>query len=305
MALLDADFVKKLDRLDILSKRILAGRMKGERRTKKRGESIEFADFRDYSAGDDLRRLDWNVFARLDKLFLKLFLEEEDLSVYVLLDASASMAYGEPSKLLFAKRVAAALGYVGLARGNRVVTTAFAGAPKLGEEEPLGGAGEPAPGPGSIRGKGAAPRLFGYLEGVEARGATDLRSAFRRFSAQNQRPGVAVVISDLLDRAGIEEALRFLQARRMEVFVIHVLAPQELEPGLAGELRLIDQETRERVDVTASYPLLKQYQKTLERFLGLSKEYCTRRGMGYLLVSSAQPFDELVLKYLRTRGLVK
>jgi uncharacterized protein (DUF58 family) len=308
MPLLDAEFVKKLDRLDLVSRRVLAGRMKGERRTRRRGESIEFADFRDYSPGDDLRRLDWNVFARLDRLFLKLFLEEEDLSVYLLVDASASMRYGEPQKLAFAAKVAAALGYIGLARGNRVVTTAF----RTAEPAPRAAADAPAAppaldlaSPGPIRGKGQAARLFQFLETLEPRGATDLRSAFRRVAAEQTRRGLAIVVSDLLDRAGFEDAFRFLLARRMEVFVLHVLAPAELRPEVAGELRLIDMEDGDRVEVTASVPLLRQYQKTLERFLGAARDYCLRRSIGYLLASSADPFDELVLRYLRSRGLLK
>lgn len=303
MPLLDADFIRKIDRLDLVSRRVLAGRLKGERRTKRRGESIEFADFRDYSPGDDLRRLDWNVYARLDRLFLKLFLEEEDLSVYLLLDASASMGEGNPKKSELAAKVAAALGYIGLARGNRVVATAFKGAAPPAE----GAAPAPAElaSPGPIRGKGQVPRLFSFLEALEPRGATDLAGAFRRFAAQNSRRGVAIVISDLLDRAGFEDAFRFLLARRMEIFVVHVLSERELRPELAGELRLIDMEDQERVEVTASVPLMRQYQKTLERFLGEARDYCLHRAMGYLLASTSDPFDELVLRYLRSRGLLK
>jgi uncharacterized protein (DUF58 family) len=301
MPLLDPDFVRKLDRLDFISRRVLAGRMKGERRTKRRGESIEFADFRDYAAGDDLRRLDWNVYARLDRLFLKLFLEEEDLSVYILLDASASMGFGEPSKLDFAKRLAAALGYIGLSRGNRVVAASFQGG--VSDDGLTSEAELSAPAP--IRGKGGAARLFGFLEGLDPGGETDLRGALRRFTAANARPGLAIVLSDLLDRRGFEDALKLLQARRMEVFLIHVLSRAELDPELAGELRLVDLEDQDKVDLSASRPLLKQYKKTVERFLGLARDYCLRHAMGYLLVTTEQPFEDLVLKVLRARGLVK
>jgi uncharacterized protein (DUF58 family) len=230
----------------------------------------------------------------------------------LLLDASASMREGDPKKSEFAAKVAAALGYIGLARGNRVVATAFLGAEdeprppaEPAEKKPPRAAAAELASPGPIRGKGQVPRLFSFLEALEPRGATDLAGAFRRFAAQNSRRGVAIVISDLLDRAGFEDAFRFLLARRMEIFVVHVLSERELRPELAGELRLIDMEDQDRVEVTASVPLMRQYQKTLERFLGAARDYCLHRSMGYLLASTSDPFDELVLRYLRSRGLLK
>src|SRR2546421_6782762 len=124
--LLDPAFMARLDQLDVMSRKLLAGKLKGERRSKRRGQSVEFADYRNYVVGDDLRFIDWNVYGRLDRLFLKLFLEEEDLSLYVLLDVSKSCDYGDPNKALYIKRVAAARGYVGLVNYNRVTISAVA-----------------------------------------------------------------------------------------------------------------------------------------------------------------------------------
>src|SRR5436853_7920952 len=124
--LLTSEFMARHDQLDVRSRKLLAGKMKGERRSKRRGQSVEFADYRNYVIGDDLRFIDWNIYARLDKLFLKLFLEEEDLSLYVLLDVSKSCDYGEPNKAIYLKRVAAALGYIGLVNYNRVTIAAMA-----------------------------------------------------------------------------------------------------------------------------------------------------------------------------------
>src|SRR5437764_15141975 len=124
--LLDPGFMARLDQLDLISRKLLAGKMKGERRSKRRGQSVEFADYRNYVVGDDLRFIDWNIYARLDRLFLKLFMEEEDLSLYVLVDVSKSTDYGNPHKAIYLKRVAAALGYIGLVNYNRVNIVAMA-----------------------------------------------------------------------------------------------------------------------------------------------------------------------------------
>jgi uncharacterized protein (DUF58 family) len=289
--LLDADFLKKVGRLDLVSRKILQGRMKGEKKSKKKGRSVEFADHRAYAPGDDLRFLDWNIYGRLERLMIKLFLEEEDLHVYVLLDASSSMDYGRPNKFRFARKVAAALGYIGLVNMNRVGVGVFS--------DKLDLVMRPE------RGRTSTWKLVRFLEEVKPEGHTDLGAACKRFAIEHPRRGVVVIISDFFDRKGWEEALRYFVARRADVFCIQVLADQEIDPPLTGDLKLIDVEENDATDVTVSGPLLRAYKKNLDAFLGSLSDYCTKRGCGHIVAASSLPFDRLVLEYLRERGLVR
>ena len=289
--LLDPEFLRKLEQLELVSRRIFVGRMKGERKSKRRGSSVEFADHRQYSVGDDLRHIDWNVYGRLDRLFLKLFLEEEDLHFYLLLDTSLSMDFGEPTKLRYGKQVAAALAFVGLVNHDRIVLDAFSSNLEAG-----------IPG---VRGRSQMWRVVQYLDGLNANGAGDLTAAAKSFAIKRTGKGVVVVISDFLDKRGYADALRYLLARNMDIHVIHVLAREEVQPELAGDLRLVDAEDDDEAEITVSAPLLKRYKENLDRFVGGLKEWCVRRGIAYIFTTNDQPFDKLILTYLRERGLVK
>jgi uncharacterized protein (DUF58 family) len=289
--LLDPDFLHKLEQLELVSRKIFVGRMKGERKSKRRGSSVEFADHRNYSIGDDLRHIDWNVFGRLDKLFLKLFLEEEDLHFYTLLDTSLSMDFGDPTKLHYGKQVAAALAFIGLVNHDRVVLDTFSS--------------QLEPGMPSVRGRSQMWRVVQYLERLEASGSSDLTAAARSFAIKHAGKGIVVVISDFLDKHGYEEALRYLLARNMDIYVVHVLSREEVEPELVGDLRLVDAEDDDIAEITVSAPLLKRYKDTLNAFVGGLKDWCTRRGITYIFTTNQNPFDRLILSYLRERGLVK
>ena len=290
-ALLDPEFLRKLERLSIVSKKIFTGKIKGERKSRKKGLSVEFADYRDYAQGDDLRFVDWNIFGRLDELFVKLFMEEEDLFFYLVLDASKSMDFGEPLKMDFAKKVAAALAYVGLSNLDRVSVSAFSS--KINRTLP------------PIRGKSQVWRLFSFINDIQPDGETSLQTSLKEFVLQNTRKGVAVVISDFMDRDGYEEALKYLVQRRFDVFVIQVMSKEELHPGILGHLKLIDAESNQYVEISASRAVFKTYKKNLEVFTGGIRDFCLGKGIGYVLSSSAVPFDQLVLQYLRRLGLVK
>ena len=265
--------------------------MKGERRSKRKGQSVEFADFRNYVPGDDIRFIDWNLYARLDKLFLKLFLEEEDLHFFALIDASSSMEFGEPTKLQFARQLAASLGFIGLCRADRV------------KIETLGSCRR-NPGP-VLRGRASLWRMLDYLEGVEAGENVSLVQGVKDFCLRNTGKGILVLISDLLDKQGYEAALRLLVAQQMDVYVIHVLSPEEFEPEIQGDLRLVDCEDGSFAEITASRPLIERYRRTLASFLDGAREFCSRRGITYLLANSQTPVEELVSRYLRQRGLVR
>jgi uncharacterized protein (DUF58 family) len=289
--LLDPEFLAKLEQLELVSRKIFVGRMKGERRSKRRGSSVEFADHRNYTVGDDLRHLDWNVYGRLDKLFLKLFLEEEDLHVSILLDTSLSMDFGEPTKLRYGKQVAAALAFVGLVNHDRVRIDAFSS--QL--DDGLSG----------LRGRSQMWRVVNYLDALPASGSSDLTAAAKAFATRHRGKGVVIVVSDFLDKRGYEPALRYLLARDLDIYVIHVLSQEELEPELTGDLRLVDAEDGEVTEVSVSPALLKRYKENLDRFVGGLRDWCSRRGIAAIPASNQQPFDRLILDYLRQRGLVR
>ena len=289
--LLSPELLARLEKMELVSRKIFRGRMKGERRSPRKGQSVEFADFRNYVPGDDLRFVDWNTYARLERLFLKMFLEEEDLHFYALIDASSSMDFGEPTKLKFAAQLAAALGFVGLVRGDRVKIET------VGES-----ARESAP---AFRGRRSLWRMLDHLGQIQPGQSVSLAEGVKSFCLRNSGKGIVVLISDLMDKAGYESALRYLVSREMDVYVVHVLSPEELDPDIQGDLRLVDCEDGDVAEITVTGPLMKRYKQTLAAFIESAREFCTRRGMTYLLARSEVPVEQLVTGYLATRGLVR
>jgi uncharacterized protein (DUF58 family) len=288
--LLDPQFMARLDQLDVMSRKVLAGKLKGERRSKRRGQSVEFADYRNYVVGDDLRFIDWNLYARLDRLFLKLFLEEEDLALYVLVDVSKSCDYGDPNKADYLKRVAAALGYIGLVNYNRVTITALADGVVADT--------------GAMRGRRKVAQMIDFIGKLKPEGASNFTEAAKRFALQHRQKGVCVVLSDFFIKDGFENGLRYVAGGRYDLFAVQALSPQEIDPDLQGDLKLRDLEDDDMAEVSITQPLIKQYKANLNAYCLSLKEYVTRRGGTYLFTSTAVPFDTLVLNYLRERGLL-
>lgn len=308
--LLPGDLLARVSRLDVTSRKVFAGKLKGERRSKKRGDSVEFADHRPYTTGDDIRRLDWNLYARLDRLFLKLFLEEEDLSLHVVIDASASMDCGEPSKMLFAQRAAAAMGYVGLVNYNRVTINAIGATSR-----PVGAAAEqeaPTAQPPelamltlrNLRGRRRAAEMGDWLCRLEPSGQASFTECAKRIALARQGKGVMLVISDFLFKEGYEQGLRYLAGRGYDVVAVQVLSPQEIEPTIGGDLRLRDVEDGDAAEVTISAPLLKRYKQNLAAFCDGLRVFCARREIAVMSVASDLSVDTLLLDYLRSRGVV-
>ena len=289
--LLSPELLAQLERLELVTRKIFRGRMKGERRSRRRGQSVEFADFRNYVPGDDLRFIDWNLYARLDKLFLKVFLEEEDLHFYSLIDTSSSMEFGEPTKLHYAQQLAGALSFVGLCRGDRVRIDT------LGQSLT-----KPSP---SLRSRASLWRLLQQLETIQGGDNTPLEMGVKNFCLRNSGKGILILITDLMDKNGYETALRYLLAQDLDVYVIHVLSQAEIEPDVVGDLKLVDCEDGDTAEITVSKPLLDRYQRTLAAFISGAQEFCTRRGIHYLMANTSIPVDQLVSSYLRRRGLVR
>jgi uncharacterized protein (DUF58 family) len=289
-SLLSPAFVRKLDGLSLALARVMAGRQHGERRSPRRGSSIEFADYRTYTHGDDLRRLDWNVYARLEKLFLKLYVEEEDLHVHLLLDASASMGFGTPQKLLAARRICAALGYLTLANYECLSVTALT-------EKP----GTPLR---RVRGRGHVATLFTWLQGLQAGGGVQLATALKSYALSAGTPGLVIIVSDFL-MDGLEEGVRALVGRNFAPVLIPVLAPEEVHPSLLGDIRLVDAETGEAREISLTTGVLARYQQRLEAHRRLLEGLGNRYGFPVVHTVSDEPFDRLILRYLRQKGVIE
>jgi uncharacterized protein (DUF58 family) len=300
--LLTPELLRRLEQFQLLAARRAKSTSKGERRSRARGQSVEFADYRNYVHGDDFRYLDWNLYGRLDRLFLKLYEEERELPVRIFLDASESMTFGEPRKFDFARQVAAAIGYVALSGFDRVSVIPF---PELAAN---GGAGEPAARAmemavrgalRSVRGKKSALPFFQNLGALTAGGSATLNESLRRGALEARQAGVAVILSDFLDPAGYEAGLTALVGRGFQVDLVQILAPEEISPTTFGDLRLIDSETGGTQEVTFGRYRMKGYQQTVQNFIQRLREYCQARGINFFTASSNTSLEELLLRQLR------
>jgi uncharacterized protein (DUF58 family) len=283
--LLAPDFTGQLERLALLSRRAFRGKVKGERRSPRKGSSVEFSDYRPYGAGDDLRYVDWNVYGRFDRLYLKLFVDEEDLCLHLLVDASASMGSGAPSKLHFARRLAAGLGFVGLVNLERVGVAALRD--RLAE------------GWSPTRGRNQVLPLFEFLGRIEPMGRTSLGASLGTYALRAREIGLAVVISDLMDPEGYERGLKALLERRFDVHVVHLLSPDEMQPSFGGDLRLVDAETGEERDLTLDSEALRIYRQRLHEFLERAEAFCRSNEIGYHRVVTDTPLEEFMLRQLK------
>lgn len=290
MALLNPELLRRLEQFQLLAQRRAKSSLRGERRSRARGQSVEFADYRNYVAGDDFRYLDWNLYGRLERLFLKLYEEERELPVHIFLDASESMSFGEPRKFTFAQQVAAAVGYVALCGFDRVTVTPY---PDHPEEAAARGALR------AVRGKKSALTFFRHLELVNAQGPADFNASLRRAALQTRRTGLAVVLSDFLDPAGYEGGLSALLGRGFQVSAVQILSPEEIAPATYGDLRLVDAETGAQQEVTFGRYRLKAYQQTVENFCQRLRDYCQARGIHFFRTRSDASLEQLLLRQLR------
>jgi uncharacterized protein (DUF58 family) len=289
--LFDEKFLKTLEYLHMVSRKVFAGNLRAERRMRKVGSGIEFADHRTYARGDDFRYIDWNLYGRLDKLLLRLFEEEEDLHIYILVDASDSMGIGTPPKLHYAMQVAAALTYVGLANLDRVAIIPFAD--RLLDRLP------------PSRGKNRIHRVFQFLRTCDIGGQTELAACMKDFVAQNKRRGLAVVISDFYDPKGFEQGINTLRYNKLEPFVLQVYDQREADPPLHGDLALVDCETGDTREVTVSRSLLEAYRRAHAEYCGELEAYCTRYAIPFFRTHTGIPFDQLVLRIFRKGGFLR
>lgn len=299
--LLTSELLRRLEQFQLLAARRAKSSARGERRSRARGQSVEFADYRNYVHGDDFRHLDWNLYGRLERLFLKLYEEERELPVRIFLDASESMTFGEPPKFDFARQVAAAIGYVALCGFDRVSVIPFPG---------VGNGGATAPAPNafdlaargalrSIRGRKSTMQFLQNLGALGAGGPANLNEALRRGALEARHAGLAVVLSDFLDPAGYEAGLNALLGRGFQVDIVQILSPEELAPGAFGDLKLVDSETGAVQEVTFGRFRLKSYQRTVQSFIQRLREFCQARGINFFTAASNTSLEDLLLKQLR------
>jgi uncharacterized protein (DUF58 family) len=291
MPLLDESFLRKLDVLSMVTRRPVFGQLRGGHRSRRTGSGMVFTDFRPYSAGDDIRHIDWGIYLRLDRLILRLFEEEADLPIYLFVDASLSMDYGTPAKLAYARQLAAALSYVALLNHDRLNLVAFAD-----------GVVQLLP---TRRGKNQAPQAFRFLESIQASGKTSLQSTLRRFFGSPRTRGLVVVVSDFLDPDGVEPAFAVLRRFRHEVAAIHVVAPEEREPQLPEEVVLVDAEDGTTSELEVTHGLLEAYREMFRRHVREIEAYCRKYGWAYVQARTEVPFEDLMLKLLRREGLLR
>jgi uncharacterized protein (DUF58 family) len=287
-ALLDPPLLRRLEALALQVRRAVSGQMGGERRSNARGRSVEFADFRNYTPGDDFRLIDWNAYARLDRYMLRLFVAEQELPLSIFVDLSGSMDWGQPNKALIAKRLAGAIAYVALAALDRVRLTVFAEGPTSG--------GAP------YRGRRAVAELFSRLQSFPVGGQTDYARLV--WPIGKQRPGMTVLISDGLGDTSIDSAIAALGRARQEGAVLQLLAPQEIAPDWTGDARLRDSETGVEREFTSTPVTQGAYLEALSNRAREIESSAHRRGLRYARLSTDQPIDDMVLRTLRKLGLL-
>ncbi len=289
--LFDEEFQRRLETLAIVSRRVFSGRVRAERRSKKKGSGIEFADYRDYASGDDFRSVDWNVYERFGRLLVRLYEEEEDLSIYFILDCSRSMAFQGSRKFAHAKRLCAALAYVGLANLDRVTIAGVTD--QVASRLP------------TTRGKSRIFSVLRYLNEVAPGGSTDLHEALKTFVAQHKRPGIAVLLSDLYDSHGFEGAINVLRYNRFEPYVLHIVDPLDANPRLRGDVRLVDCETGEQRELTVTARVLARMNATWHAYKQEIERFCRAKHVPYFEANVEVAFDELVLRVFRSGGFLR
>ena len=291
--LLDPAFLRKLEALSLRSRRPIRTGVRGERRSRTLGRGMEFADYRSYQSGDDYRHIDWSIYSRLDRLFVRLFSEDEEVNVHLLIDTSPSMVWGGPRKLDYAVQIAAAIGYVALANLDRVGAVTFGS--RLQSLLPL------------QRSRSHIFRLFEFLGALTGpvQDASSLRQVMREYAHRTKRRGLLVIISDLLYPDGYEEGLALARYDRFDPFVVQVLSEDELTPTVRGDARLVDSETGQTLDVSVDAPALEAYAQGRDAYFRDLEAFCLSHEIDYIRTTTTIPVEDLILRYMRLGGLVQ
>lgn len=285
----DTEFLKKLDTIAINVRMIMSQGGGGNRKSRSKGSSVEFSDFREYSMGDDFRRIDWNAYGRFDKLFVKLFMEEQEAVINIFVDSSKSMDFGSPKKSELALKLAGVLSFLALNNLDRVCINSLT---KDSFKQST-----------AVTGRSMFDRCIAFLEAISFTGETDLNASIKKKDTKGR--GLSVIISDFFTAGGIEEAIKYLLYKKQDVFLIHVLSPEELNPEMEGQVRLLDSETGRSMDVAVTPVLLKRYQSKLNEFESGIREFCSRMGASYIQVSSADSIEKIVFEQFTGAGVIR
>lgn len=285
----DTEFLKKLDSIAINVRMLMSEGGGGNRKSRSKGSSVEFSDFREYTAGDDFRRIDWNAYGRFDKLFVKLFMEEQEAMINIFVDASKSMDFGSPKKSELAVRLAGVMSFLALNNLDRVCLNSIT---KDAFKQST-----------AVTGRSMFDRCIGFLEGMHFSGETDLNAAIKKKDIRSR--GMSILISDFFTPGGIEEAVKYLLYKKQDVFLIHILSPEELNPDMEGQVRLLDAESGKAMDVAVTPILLKQYHAKLNEFSNSIREFCSRMGASYIQVSSADSIEKIVFEQFTGAGVIR
>ena len=277
--LFDSDFLRKLEQLVISSKITLADGASGNRKSRAKGSSVEFSDYREYSIGDDFKRIDWNAYGRFEKLFIKLFMEEREAPVHIFLDNSKSMDWGEPNKSIASRRLAAALSYISLCSYDRVSLVCLNSTVDKYKSD--------------LRGKNSFSQILNLMENLDYSGTTDIYNTIAKYNLKSGK-GISIIISDLFTKGNLLDMINYLQFKKQEVYICHMLAPQEVSPEIGMSLRLIDNETGEFRDVTSSPDLIKTYKKVYNGFITKIEDLCAGRGVNYIFMDTSIPAEKMV-----------
>lgn len=286
---LDENFLKQLEKLKLITQKGMKGPYRGEHKSWKSGEGQEFLDYRNYQAGDDLRYVDWSVYGRFDKLFIKLFHAEENQTVHILVDISRSMQAGTPPKMLSAQKVAAAVSYICLSNFDRVTVAAFAD--QIVDSKP------------PVRGKRKYAELLNFLHVLSPDNLTNVNACLTEYATISKYPGIVLVLSDLFDPKGYQEGLKALTYRDFDVHLIQVLDHEELFWADTGTLILRDVETGEKKTTFVDQALAKRYRQTVEIFLANIRGFCNNYGINHYVYDTSILFEEFLIDYL-TKGAI-
>jgi uncharacterized protein (DUF58 family) len=289
--LVEETFVRRLERLTLITRSLASQGIAGEHRSRRHAGSAEFSDYRPYTPGDDFRRIDWNAYARLDGLFLKQTEAKVEIPIHLLVDSSESMNWGSPNKLGFARRLAAAIGYLSLARFDAVTVTTFSD--DLHERFPL------------TRGKAQALRMLAHLDRAPIGATTRIEVALRHYCESGGITGVAFVLSDLITDDSWQQGIVQLLGRGLEVVVIHVVAPQEAAPDVDGEVELVDAETGDVVEVVVGDQARQTYQRRAQEWFADVDEFCQRSQVRYLRLETTLELEDIFLSVMRQRRIVR
>ena len=288
---IDDAFLKNLEKLKIATKKGMKGPHRGEHKAWQSGEGIEFLDYRKYHLGDDLRYVDWSVYGRLDKLFIKLFHAEENQTVYVLLDMSRSMGSGTPPKHISAKKMAAALSYISLSNFDKIGLASFSD--RIGDMKP------------PVRGKKTFPEVLSFLTSLQPANETDVNASLFEYASICRRHGIAIIVSDLFDPRGCADGLKALAYKHFDIHIIHTLDHEELFWTKTGNLLLNDVETGKKKVTYVDRSLLKRYRKKISDFISGIENFCRENEMSYYLYDTSVPFENALIDYFTNGAVLK